>query len=96
MAHSRGKNPVHLSRFGCTIPYSMMTSSGVLKNLRKAYSDILPQAVTQAQAWIQRTIDLVKNEWSDLLQDSFSPQSALSKQGIISKSQGKGVYAPES
>ena len=70
------------------IPYSMMTGSGVLKKtLRKAYSDILPQAVTQRpKHGFNVPIDLwLKNEWSDLLQDAFSPQSALSKQGIISK-----------
>jgi asparagine synthase (glutamine-hydrolysing) len=73
------------------IPYSMMTSSGVLKKtLRKAYSDILPQAVTQRpKHGFNVPIDLwLKNEWSDLLQDAFSPQSALSKQGIISKKSG--------
>jgi asparagine synthase (glutamine-hydrolysing) len=70
------------------IPYSMMTGSGVLKKiLRKAYSDILPKAVTQRpKHGFNVPIDLwLKNEWSDLLQDAFSPHSALSEQGIISK-----------
>ena len=70
------------------IPYSMMTGPNVLKKtLRKAYADILPEAVTiRPKHGFNVPIDLwLKNEWSDLLQEAFSPQSALSKQGIISK-----------
>ena len=91
MAHSvEGRTPFTspaVLALAKRIPYSMMTTSGVLKTLRKAYSDILPQAVTQRpKHGFNVPIDLwLKNEWSDLLQDAFSPQSALSKQGIISK-----------
>ena len=95
MAHSvEGRTPFTspaVLALANRIPYSMMTSSGVLKKtLRKAYSDILPQAVTQRpKHGFNVPIDLwLKTEWSDLLQDTFSSQSALSKQGIISKKSG--------
>ena len=95
MAHSvEGRTPFtspSVLALANRIPYSMMIGSGVLKKtLRKAYSDILPKAVTQRpKHGFNVPIDLwLKNEWSDLLQDTFSPQSALSKQGIISKKSG--------
>jgi asparagine synthase (glutamine-hydrolysing) len=100
MAHSvEGRTPFtspSVLAMANRIPYSMMTGPGVLKKtLRKAYADILPQAVTsRPKHGFNVPIDLwLKNEWSDLLQDAFSPHSALSKQGIIAENSAENALA---
>ena len=68
------------------ISYPMMTGGGCLKKtLRKAYADILPESILgRPKHGFNVPIDLwLKGEWKDLLVDSFSSRSALSREGII-------------
>ena len=92
MAHSvEGRTPfcsASVLALADRIPYSMMKGdSGVLKKtLRKAYSDILsPQIISTPKHGFNVPIDKwLKNQWKDLLEDTFSKNSALASEGIIS------------
>jgi asparagine synthase (glutamine-hydrolysing) len=92
MAHSvEGRSPfcsASVLALADRIPYSMMKgdSSVLKKTLRKAYSDILsPQIISTPKHGFNVPIDKwLKNQWKDLLEDTFSKNSALASEGIIS------------
>lgn len=72
--------------FADTLPYSAMYRNGTLKwALRHAFADILPPSVLERpKHGFNVPIDhWLRHEWNDLLQHSFSRESALYKHGLI-------------
>ncbi len=68
--------------------YSHMVSGGSIKwVLRKAFSDILPEDIylRQKHGFNVPVDHWLKNEWADLLEETFSQNSCLMKEGIINK-----------
>ena len=71
-----------------TLQYQEMVHGGELKApLRKAFSDMLPEEIiARPKHGFNVPIDhWLKNEWSDLLERTFAPGSALMRQGFIRK-----------
>lgn len=68
------------------LPYSIMIKDGILKwVLRQAFSDILPrEIVSRPKHGFNVPVDRwLSGEWSDLVNEAFSPGSALSKHRLI-------------
>jgi asparagine synthase (glutamine-hydrolysing) len=68
--------------------YSQMVRGESLKwVLRKAYADILPQEIIdRPKHGFNVPIDhWLQNEWHDLFKETFSPESALYKHGMLSE-----------
>lgn len=68
------------------LKFSHMVKNGSIKwVLRRAFSDILPEKVRKRpKHGFNVPVDhWLKNEWSDLLEDAFSKDSHLMKEGII-------------
>lgn len=91
MAHSvEGRAPLvapHLLRLADGLSYEHMVKGDVLKPLlREAFADILPESVTQRPKHGFRVpIDKwLKHEWHDLIQDTFSADSALNRYHFLS------------
>ena len=70
------------------IPYSMMVKGKTLKwVLREAFKDDLPQAVyNQPKHGFNVPIDhWLKNDWKDLVEETFSENSSVAKLGMLNK-----------
>ncbi len=71
--------------------YNHFVKDGLLKwLLRKAFAPILPdEIVLRAKHGFNVPVDnWLKNEWNDLVQDAFSPDSFLRKSGLIHSKSG--------
>lgn len=74
------------------LKYKSLIKDGSLKwVLRRAFEDLLPQAlVNRPKHGFNVPIDhWLKNEWSDLVDDAFSPDSALTKSGLVRRDSRK-------
>ena len=69
------------------LDYQLQLINGDLKwTLRQAYSDVLPIDFREAKHGFNVPIDeWLKNEWSDMVDEAFSPSSYLYKLGLISQ-----------
>ncbi len=68
------------------LSYSQMVQGNILKwSLRQAFSDILPiEVIERPKHGFNIPIDhWLKEEWSDLLDEAFSEDSALKRYGIV-------------
>ncbi|MBS0289678.1 MAG: asparagine synthase (glutamine-hydrolyzing) [Proteobacteria bacterium] len=93
MAHSIESRVPFASKavtdWGRSLPYSALMQQGILKvPLREGFKDLLPQEVlTRPKHGFNVPIDhWLRHSWFDLLQHTFSEQSALFKRGYIDKS----------
>lgn len=92
MAHSiEGRVPFaapHLLALANSLSFNDCVRGDTLKwILRRAFSDILPdRVIKRPKHGFNVPIDYwLKNDWSDLLEASFAPSSALAKTGLIAK-----------
>lgn len=92
MAHSvEGRAPLvapGILNFVEDLSFDQLVRGDVLKPiLREAFEDILPESITKRPKHGFRVpIDYwLGGEWADLVEDTFSSTSALSKHGFISK-----------
>jgi asparagine synthase (glutamine-hydrolysing) len=75
---------------------NMVAANGTLKTaLRQAFANILPpEVVSRPKHGFNVPIDYwLKGEWSDLVDETFAPSSALYCSGMISPSAGKVARA---
>lgn len=99
MAHSvEGRVPfaapavmAHVEKLG----FNHLVRNGTLKwALREAFADILPEEISKRpKHGFNVPIDRwLKEEWADLFEETFSPNSMLAKEGLINKNSREVAY----
>jgi asparagine synthase (glutamine-hydrolysing) len=76
--------------------HDMVAPDGTLKSvLRRAFADRLPpEVVARPKHGFNVPIDhWLKNEWADLIDEAFSPDSALSRSGVAAPGAGQAARA---